>query len=260
MIREAIGPWLDEMRRITTLSIRPLRRSSPTSRLLVVVMLGFLVVSLPGWAWAQEEPPDVVGVQVDQAIAILEEAGFEVEVVSPAAEADPDLVVVILQESFPEDRFVRVFLGTLVPDLIGTTGDQADAVVSSHGLSLSIDGEETGESQVVEQSPSPGELVEFGTAVEARLEMGGGFPWIWIVVIVVVIACVPIIRRTRRSQPRSRKEPDDRPEDTEPHDIEAKAHLGRPCLRVDDPSEGASDHAVRVELVVGAVHQFEEAN
>jgi hypothetical protein len=193
----------------------------------VVVLLATLGVFLgPGTAWA-DDPPDVRGLSVTQARAKLTawNDSVVVQVLPQQLPAGVDQSTVVVATSTWLNRSaqpgtavvrpqVRLTLGTTVPDLSGSTPQQASRVLAARGLTLRMDPAQAGADWIVSaQRPAPGTIVEFGLAVGATFTpppsrppwlliglVGGGL----LVLLLLTVALVRAIRRPRR--PRTPRE------------------------------------------------------
>jgi hypothetical protein len=103
---------------------------------------------------------------------------------------------------------VRLTLGTTVPDLSGSTPQQASRVLAARGLTLRTDPAQAGADWIVSaQRVAPGTIVEFGLAVGATFTpLPSQPPWLLIavaaggglVLLLLAVALVRAIRRPRR--------------------------------------------------------------
>ena len=149
--------------------------------LLILGVFGLLAWLLAGNLLGGEEPvevPDVVGMQLDEAQATLEDVGLEVEVdpkpskeeedevlkQDPKAGADAqpgDTVLLTVSSGAPQ---------TSVPDLVGMTLEEAQAALKAAKLRTGDITEETAEdaepSEVLRQFPTSGKEVDVGTRVD----------------------------------------------------------------------------------------------
>lgn len=149
--------------------------------LLILGIFGLLAWMLAGNLLGGDEPvvvPDVVGMQLDEAEATLEEAGLAVEIEpkpskkeedevlkqDPKAGEDAqtgDTVVLTVSSGVPQ---------TTVPDLVGLTLEEAEAALKAAKLKSGEITEEPAEdaepSEVLRQFPPSGREVDAGTEVD----------------------------------------------------------------------------------------------
>lgn len=141
----------------------------------------FLANSLFGGDVTQVEVPRVIGMDEDAAIDKLEDAGFTVNVDTKAnkkdegtvlkqdpeagEEADEGSEVTILVSEGPED--------VEVPDLEGSTEDEAKDILKDAGLKLgevtSEENEDVDEGTIFDQDPSADSIVPAGTEVDVTV-------------------------------------------------------------------------------------------
>ncbi|HYN66776.1 MAG TPA: PASTA domain-containing protein [Ornithinibacter sp.] len=129
---------------------------------------------------ANREPPNVVGLPLPEAQALIQEQWYPR--FTPTIRVEPDLpkqvppdaarvvdqaVVQYLEDSSEIDlaAIIELTAGSVVADLVGRTRDEAEGLVDALGLSLKA----TGTGRVDSQDPAAGTLVPFGTTVEAVL-------------------------------------------------------------------------------------------
>lgn len=129
---------------------------------------------------ANREPPDVVGLTLPDAQALIQQQWYPR--FTPTIRVTPDLpeqvppeaarvveqrVVQYLEDSSETDRAAIIDLtaGSVVADLVGRTRGEAQQLVDALGLTLKA----TGTGRVDRQDPAAGTLVPFGTTVQAVL-------------------------------------------------------------------------------------------
>jgi hypothetical protein len=160
-----------------------------TTRLPNVVRLAIAVgvtwvlsgtLAVPASAQSAQQPPGVVGVQVDRALEMLAtwDPGAAI-VPDPSqlpASVSRDLVLVTDQEFIPGDPIeqienaVRIELGVGVPDVVGTTSETAVEVLEERRLGFVVSPSEAGPNWLVsDQDPAAGTLVPFDASVDLLL-------------------------------------------------------------------------------------------
>jgi hypothetical protein len=205
--------------------------------------------------------PDVVGLPLVEALELLGALDLEVEWNLPETPAEDDVVIVHEQFDAPEDRFVRLVVGTFVPDLDGMSASDAADQIARHGLVLSTDGDEDGD--VVGQEPEPDTWIGFGDSVAVTFdsedggsENGGSDgpnPWLFggggVVIVAVGWAIRKWIRRRHESSRVADRQPDREPvRDPDRRPPVVTTNLVLPLPRVDIKLyEG--DHAGSATLI-----------
>jgi beta-lactam-binding protein with PASTA domain len=171
----------------------PLPARPPTLRLLWVTVSWATVLAVlavvvwlanPAAAAGRREPPDVVGLTLPEARTLIQQQWYPgVRSFAPTIRVLPDplpaqvppeaarvvtqTVVQYLEDSSELSRAAVIDLvaGTAVPDLVGRSRDEAQALLEAVGLSL----ETTGTGPVGRHDPVAGTLVPYGTTVKVVL-------------------------------------------------------------------------------------------
>lgn len=169
-------------------------KRSPTFLIVLGVLLLLLIAGLVlvarmlgvGETNEQVTVPGVVGRPVEQATALLEEAGFEVDAVPEAA---PDQAEGIVLRQDPEEgtelaegETVTIVVSSgqppvLVPDVVGEQQEDADRLLREAGLVAQfqpVDDEEVPEGEVISQDPEPGREAPRGSVVTVEFSSGAG--------------------------------------------------------------------------------------
>lgn len=136
-------------------------------------------------ASGQNEVPPVEGTPQQEAVAALEEAGFGVTVTEGESAADREGEVIDQNPgggaSADVGSDVEITVGTgptlvEVPDLYGSTPDQAATILANAGLELGEQGSafsnEVAAGGIISQDPAAGEGVEPGAAVDVTVSDG----------------------------------------------------------------------------------------
>ncbi|MDJ0791960.1 MAG: PASTA domain-containing protein [Acidimicrobiia bacterium] len=138
---------------------------------------------------ATVEVPDVTGLPVDDAVAELEEAGFETTLEEQESDEVEEGIVIAtnpragLEVAAGSEVVVVVSTGlpdVEVPDFLGLTVDEANALAEEVGLEASFvedPDEPDPDGIVVEQDPSEGEIVPAGSEVVLQLSPATQDPW-----------------------------------------------------------------------------------
>ena len=127
--------------------------------------------------------PDAVGLTQDEALLVLQEAGFRVTPVTEASDAEPGRVHPHRSGGGREGRrrFVRDHGGVRrpaqiqVPTVMGSTRERAIAVLEGQGFTVvvgSVRSETVGEGLVIDQSPPAGARAARSSAVEIVVSAG----------------------------------------------------------------------------------------
>ena len=127
--------------------------------------------------------PDLSGVMLEEAQAQLIDLGLKARIVG-----EGDAVL----KQVPEKEYEIPYGGTVilytdetelaqtveVPNVLGKTGKQANAAILNAGLNIKIEGDfaDNVQTQVVSQSPQPGEMVQPGTVVTVTVQQAGTDP------------------------------------------------------------------------------------
>ncbi len=161
------------------------------SVLALVVIIGavvaFSVLSRSSGGSATVPIPDVKGRVLDEAVAILEDAGFEV---TPVAEENSDIEPNVVWSQTPEAGELLSEGGKVsivynptntpipVPDLSGLTVEQARTALLNLGLTIGQiifqNDEEIAENLIVSTSPPAGDQVLGGVTIDLTVSRGSG--------------------------------------------------------------------------------------
>lgn len=151
--------------------------------LAVLVIAAAAVFLLRGCQAEQVEVPDVVGMEMEKAVATIEAAGFEAQSVE-ADEPGDDVEEGEVAAQMPEagslaDEGSTVTISVVgapepveVPDLIGLTEEQATERLEEAGLRANARTQEDASAKagtVIEQSPEEGSEVEPGSRVDITI-------------------------------------------------------------------------------------------
>lgn len=132
---------------------------------------------------AEIEVPALIGLSVEEATKVLEDAGFAVKTVEVEDEAEPGTVV----DQSPQtgsmvtpgsEVTIVVSAGkaeTLVPKVVGLSQDEATATLTEAGYQVQAKGtydEKVAKGIVISQSPDAGSVAEPGTRVDIYVSQG----------------------------------------------------------------------------------------
>ncbi len=128
--------------------------------------------------------PDVIGREQDTASQIIQNRGFEVDIV-PVVTADVERGLVAAQDPRPNTTApegstvtIRVSSGpgeVAVPALAGSTTEEAEAALKDAGLQSRVErvfSDEVERGTVIESSPAEGTTIERGSTVTLRVSRG----------------------------------------------------------------------------------------
>ena len=149
-------------------------------------MLLVALVGVAGPARAQQEPPDVLGETLDQAIADVQAEWYPTVEIVPQVSWTPDIPATVSRDDvyvldvadihYLEDSddaapsaSITYVVGTVVPDLTQRTEAQALGIVTDLGYSLKASGDASG--LVSSQTPAPEQKAPFGSTVSVQLEV-----------------------------------------------------------------------------------------
>jgi len=202
-------------------SVLPPREEPPGSgrKVWLGVLIGVLVIAiltalgflLAGVLTNDDDPgdlepralPSVIGLEEDEAITELNDAGFtQVEVDRRVVDDEEDIGLVIEQDPAgdtvqdPDTTEVTIVVGrrppqVTVPPLLGSTEDEARELLEAEGLLLGDVTEEASDAEVgtvISQNPPAGEEVERDSFVDIVVSSGPG------TVIVEDVVCFPFPR------------------------------------------------------------------
>jgi len=127
--------------------------------------------------------PDAVGLTQDEALLVLQEAGFRVTPVTEASDAEQGRVIrtdPAEGERAAADSFVTMVVSggpaqIQVPTVMGSTRERAIAVLEGQGFTVvvgSVRSETVGEGLVIDQSPPAGARAARSSAVEIVVSAG----------------------------------------------------------------------------------------
>jgi len=183
------GLVMDQLPNSIDLAAAPKKRSPWVWVAIVVALIALAVAALfilRGCQTEMVEVPDVVGMQQEDAIAELEDAGFEAQEIEAEDPGDADEGEVVAEEpapgtEAPEGSTVVISVvgapkPVAVPDVIGLTEKDAEAKLGEAGLRASARTREDASAKpgtVIVQSPvagtelAPGSRVDITVATEA---------------------------------------------------------------------------------------------
>jgi hypothetical protein len=144
------------------------------------------LVGVAGPARAQQDPPDVLGETLDQAIADVQAEWYPTVEIVPQVSWTPEIPATVSRDDvyvldvvdihYLEDSddaapsaSITYVVGTVVPDLTQRSEAQARGIVADLAFSLKASGDASG--LVSSQTPAPEQKAPFGTTVSVQLEV-----------------------------------------------------------------------------------------